>query len=230
MLGIALLLVLSSVAAFFIYRKDWDVLGIVPTNKRILYFFISFLLVAILCMLTIFIESVICCIKWKINQPVNFFLLQKAVGYYLIAALTEELVFRGFFLYVLVKAIKTENAKIISAVCFGFYHWFSYEMFGAGIIPMLYVFIVTGLAGYVWAGAFIKSGTIWLPLGMHFSWNMIQSLFKGKIPYGSIVYNQVSRTELSDLNNLLLSLFTGIFPSVVMYLGLYLYFNVKKVH
>jgi uncharacterized protein len=64
---------------------------------------------------------------------------------------------------------------------------------------------------------------------MHFSWNLIQSLFKGKVPYGSILYNQVSKTELSDLNNLFLSLFTGIFPSVVMYLGLLLYFN-KKVH
>ncbi|QSB29262.1 CPBP family intramembrane metalloprotease [Flavobacterium sp. CLA17] len=100
-------------------------------------------------------------------------------------------------------------------------------MFGAGFIPMMYVFIITGLTGYVWAGAFIKSGTIWLALGMHFGWNLIQSLFKGKVPYGSMVHNQVSKTEL---NNLFLSLFTGVFPSVVMYLGLNLYFNTKKVH
>lgn len=230
MLVIALLIVLSSVIAFFIYGKNWDVLGIVPTKKRALYFFIGFLFVAILCMLIIFIETVIYFIKWRINQPVNFFLVSKAVGHYFIAVFTEELVFRGFLLYILVKTVKEENAKIISAVCFGFHHWFSYEMFGAGFIPMIYVFIITSLAGYVWAGAFIKSGTIWLALGMHFSWNLIQSLFKGKVPYGSIVYNQVSKTELSDLSNLFLSLFTGIFPSVVMYLGLYLYFNAKKVY
>jgi len=228
MLGIALLLALSSSTAYFIYGKGWDILGILPTQKRTLYFFLGFLLVAILCLLTILFESVLCSIKWKINQPVNFSLLKKAVSYYFIAAFTEELVFRGFLLYMLVKTIKTENAKIISAVCFGLYHWFSYEMFGAGIIPMTYVFIITGLAGYIWAGAFVKSGTIWLALAMHFSWNLIQSLFKGKGPYGSIVYHQISRTELSDLNNLFLSLFTGIFPSVIMYLGLHLYFSAQK--
>jgi membrane protease YdiL (CAAX protease family) len=228
MLGITFLLILSSVLAFFIYGKKWDVLDIVPTKKRMLYFFIGFLLVSVLCLLTLFIESLICSIKWKINQPIDFFLLRRAIGYYFIAALTEELVFRGFLLYVLAKTIKVQNAKIISAVCFGFYHLFSYEMFGAGIIPMAYIFIITGLAGYVWSCGYIKSGTIWLALGMHFSWNMIQSLFSGKTPYGSILYNQISKTELSDLNNLFLSLFTGIFPSVIMYLGLYFFFNRKK--
>jgi membrane protease YdiL (CAAX protease family) len=229
MLGVLLLIVLSSVIAFLMYGKQWDVLGILPSRKRMLYFFISILLVAVLCFSTIWIDSAIRLIRWEIKMPVDFFLLGAAARYYFIAALTEELVFRGFLLYVLTKAVNAKTARIFSALCFGFYHWFSYEMFGAGIVPMMYIFIITGLAGYVWAGAFIKSGTIWLALGMHFSWNLTQSLFKGKEPYGSLLYYQISKTELSDLSNLFLSLFTGIVPSIAMYLALHYYLNVKKV-
>lgn len=230
MLGVALLIVLSSVIAFFMYGKEWDVLGILPSRKRMLYFFISMQLVAVLCFSTIWIDSTIRLIRWKIKEPVDFFLLEAAARYYFIAALTEELVFRGFLLYALAEAVNAKTARIFSALCFGFYHWFSYEMFGAGIVPMMYICIITGFAGYVWAGAFIKSGTIWLALGMHFSWNLAQALFKGKEPYGSLLFYQVSKTGLSDLSNLFLSLFTGIVPSIVMYLGLHLYFTVKKVN
>lgn len=227
MLGIIVLLLLSFALAFFCYGKDFDVIGTLPNKKRLVYFFIGFVLVAVVALLNIFIESAVCSIEWKIKQPIDFLLLRKAVYYYFIAALTEELIFRGFLLYFLADKIKTQRAIVISAVCFGFYHWFSYGMFGKGVVPLLYVFFITGLAGYVWAYAFVKSNTIWLPLGMHFSWNMIQSLFKGTGQYGAILYSQSGKVSLSDINNLFLSLFTGIFPSLIMYFGLYLYFKKK---
>ncbi|NNK76373.1 MAG: CPBP family intramembrane metalloprotease, partial [Maribacter sp.] len=77
----------------------------------------------------------------------------------------EELIFRGAILYILIKKIGVNWACIISAIAFGIYHWFSYQMFGRGMIPMIYVFLLTGAAGWMFAYAFARTRSIYAPLG-----------------------------------------------------------------
>ena len=227
MLGIIILLGLSFIFTFLIYKNIWDVLGIIPNQKRVAFFTLGFLLVAILAISNKSIEGYIASIEWKTNEDFTLRLMAKAAWFYFISALTEELIFRGVLLKILSEKIKPKNAVLLSAVCFGCYHWFSYNMFGAGIVPILYVFIITGFAGYVWGNAFIKSKTIWLPVGMHFSWNFSNALYPGSGPYNSLLFVETGRTAFSEIDNLFLALFTGIFPTIIMYLGLRLFFKDK---
>jgi membrane protease YdiL (CAAX protease family) len=80
--------------------------------------------------------------------------------------LTEELVFRGAILYILISKIGSSRTILLSAILFGVYHWFSFGVIG-NLMAMLFVFIGTGLMGYAWALAFSKTNSIFLPFGLH---------------------------------------------------------------
>ncbi|TPD71230.1 CPBP family intramembrane glutamic endopeptidase [Flavobacterium microcysteis] len=229
MLGLILLLSITYGLSYFYHKSLSDTIGLIPNRKKMLYFLAGFLLVSTIALFNCFIESSLISAEWKLNNPINFSLLAKAAWYFFISVFTEELIFRGILLYILIEKIGAKKAVLVSAMIFGIYHWFSYGMFGSGIIPMLYIFFITTLAGYVWGIAFTKSKTLLLPLGFHFGWNLINSLFRKSQPYGEILYHQVNKATLSDLNNLFVSLFTGIFPSILMYLAVYLMFRKKKV-
>jgi len=228
MLGLILLLSVTFGIGYFYHKNLADTIGLIPNRKKALYFLTGFLLVSAIALLNCFIESSLISAAWKLNNPVNFSLLGKAVRYFFISVFTEELIFRGILLYILIDKIGTQKAVLVSATVFGVYHWFSYGMFGSGIVPMLYVFLITALAGYVWGIAFAKSGSLLLPLGLHFGWNLINSFFRKSQPYGEILYHQVDKATLSDLDNLFVSLFTGIFPCILMYLTVYLIFRKRK--
>jgi hypothetical protein len=90
--------------------------------------------------------------------------------------LTEELIFRGALLYILLQKIGSPKSIWISAIAFGVYHWFSYGVLG-NLQAMILVFIRTGLMGYAWAWAFAKTRSILLPFGLHLGWNVTYKLF-----------------------------------------------------
>jgi membrane protease YdiL (CAAX protease family) len=57
--------------------------------------------------------------------------------YHLKSALSEDLVFRGILLYILIKKIGIQKGGVLSAITFGIYHWFSYKMINGPIIPLI---------------------------------------------------------------------------------------------
>jgi len=71
MLGIAVLILLSSVVGFFCYGKKFDILGLLPSQKRLLYFMFGFVLELVLALSNTWIEIAVCSIQWKINQSVD---------------------------------------------------------------------------------------------------------------------------------------------------------------
>ena len=89
---------------------------------------------------------------------------------------------------------------------FGVYHVFSYGMTNESIIPIVYVILVTGFTGYVWAYAFYKTGTIWMGLGFHLGYNLVMSCFFESQPFGQILFSEISQTEIGELNNFYLLL------------------------
>lgn len=102
------------------------------------------------------------------------------------SVLIEELVFRGVLFYVLITYLSQQAGLIISVIAFGIMHWFSYGVLG-NILGMVLVFITTGLMGYVFAKAYIKTTSVVLPVGLHLGWNWIN---------GSIFSNGLSGTVL----------------------------------
>ncbi|MFD1079714.1 CPBP family intramembrane glutamic endopeptidase, partial [Longispora fulva] len=102
--------------------------------------------------------------------------------------------FRGALLYMAIHILGKRNAMWLSAIVFGIFHWFSYNIFG-DIVQMIYVFLLTGVSGYVFAYAYTETGSLYLPIGLHFGWNLLSIVIFSQGPLGEQLL--ISHTENS---------------------------------
>jgi len=84
----------------------------------------------------------------------------------LVNTLTQEVVFRGYILQTIQTRGGATVAVLISSVVFGLLH---------GRSPM--TLLNVSLAGILLGYAFIITGNLWLPIGIHFAWNFLQEVF-----------------------------------------------------
>jgi membrane protease YdiL (CAAX protease family) len=196
MLGLLIILVVSWGLLYHIEKEHLSVLGIIPSANRAFQFFLGILMMTVFVLVNIYTETHLQKIEWKSNQ-INSIDVWNAFVYHLKSALTEDLIFRGALLYILIKRIGATKAILLSAVLFGIYHWFSYGVLHEGWIFLVYVFIVTGFAGYVWAYTFHKTKSIMLALGFHVGYNLTMSCFFESQPYGELFFSMISKTELT---------------------------------
>jgi membrane protease YdiL (CAAX protease family) len=221
MLGLLVIVLISWMLLHFIEKKNLDVLGIIPNTNRIVQFLIGCVLIAIIVVMNIYIETIIAKINWKLNT-FNYTTIFNAFLYHLKSALTEDLVFRGAILYILIQRIGATKAIWLSAIVFGVYHWFSYGIINERYILLAYVFVVTGFTGYVWAYTFHITKSIMLGLGLHLGYNLIMSCFFESQPYGEIIFSQVSKTDLTGWNDFYLTMCKGLFPPTAMLISIQL--------
>ncbi len=215
MLGLLVIIVVSWALLYFIEKKNIPVLGIIPNSKRIIQFLIGFVLIVLVGLLMIYIETLVLSVKWQLNPVINYPSILNAFGYHLRSALTEDLVFRGAILYILIQKISMQKAILLSALFFGVYHVFSYGMLESNLLLIIYIILITGFTGYVWAYTFAKTNSIIMALGFHVGWNLIQACFFKSQPYGELLFSEVSKIQLSDWNWLSYNLIKGLFPSVL---------------
>jgi hypothetical protein len=102
-------------------------------------------------------------IQWSLNQFPGSTTLA-TIGLLLLAAATEELVFRGFPLQILVEGIGPWPAVITMSVLFGAVHRGNPN---ASILSTAN----TALAGILLSWAYVKSRSLWLSYGIHLGWN-----------------------------------------------------------
>lgn len=215
MLGLLVIMVISWVVLRFIQKENLTALGIFPNQKRMGQFFLGFTGMLCIVLLTIYIETAIADIQWRRNDETSYVSLWNATIYHLKSALTEDLVFRGALLYILIKRAGHKIGLFSSAICFGAYHVFSYGMTGSHFIPILYVILVTGITGYIWAYLFYKTGSIMMPLGLHLGYNLTMSMFFENQPYGEMLFMEITRMDLAGWNQFFLLFIRGFFPSII---------------
>jgi len=219
MLGLLVIIVISWILLYFIEKKNIEVLGFIPCGKRIIQFVIGLGFIVFINLIRIYIEQILLDVDWKLNTKINYSLIFDSFIYHIRSALTEDLVFRGALLYILISKLGAKRAILISAFFFGIYHVFSYGMTSERIVPIVYVILVTGVTGYVWAYTFYKSKSILLGLGFHLGYNLTMSFFYSSQPYGELIFTELSRTNFtSEWNELYFLLFNGLFPSIMTYI------------
>ncbi|NVK52947.1 MAG: CPBP family intramembrane metalloprotease [Flavobacteriaceae bacterium] len=230
MLGLLVIIIISWMLLHFIEKKNIEVLGVIPTKKRISQFVIGFFVIISFNLIAILIESIVLNASWKQNDIIHYNLLFDAFVYHIRSALTEDLVFRGAILYILIQRIGAKKGIFISALVFGVYHIFSYGMTNSSIIAMLYVTLMTGFTGYVWAYTFYKTKSIMLGLGFHLGYNYVMSMFYENQPYGQLIFQEVSKIHLEDWNWLLYNIPKGLFPSILtlIFVKQYLKYQARK--
>jgi hypothetical protein len=92
---------------------------------------------------------------------INALFLYAVVGY------GEELMFRGYLFQVFAEGTNKAVAAVTIAVVFAFAHAKNPNVSLFGLINV-------GVAGIWLSIAYIKTNSLWLPVGLHFSWNFFQ--------------------------------------------------------
>jgi len=82
-----------------------------------------------------------------------------------VAALAEEAAFRGYPLQTLTRAGLMWLGVILTSVPFGFAH-----LWNPNVVPGI-TFANTVIAGFWLAAAYLKTRSLWFPLGVHWGWN-----------------------------------------------------------
>ncbi len=197
MIGILFAIAISWALLYLFEKENIFALGLFPIEKRLKQFFIGFLITGILCVLIQYLESYLKTSTWILNKNISSRIILKSFWWDFKSVLTEELIFRGAFLYILIKKIGSRISILISAIAFGIYHWFSYGVLG-NVMSMILVFIGTGLMGYAWAWAFSKTKSIMLPFGLHLGWNFTYNTIFSKGPLGELLLISEGGNELAD--------------------------------
>jgi len=91
--------------------------------------------------------------------------LLSLVAFLLLAAAFEELVFRGYGFQCIAEGFTPAAAAVLSSVLFGLAHYGNPQ---ATLLSTLN----TALAGVLLAIVRVRTGALWMPIGLHFGWNL----------------------------------------------------------
>ncbi len=105
-------------------------------------------------------------------------------------AMLEELMFRGYPFQRLVEAVGSVGAILILSAIFGAIHLGNPNAGGF----LSWGFFNTILVGVLFAYAYLRTRTLWLPFGMHFGWNFFLGVVYGLPVSGIRDFSVVVRT------------------------------------
>ena len=91
-------------------------------------------------------------------------------------AVLEELLFRGFVFQRLVDGIGATGALLLMGALFAFAHWGNPGMHGA---TLAWASLDTVVAAVMLGLAYLRTGSLALPIGIHFGWNWLQGSVLG---------------------------------------------------
>jgi uncharacterized protein len=219
MTGLIVELILSWILLWLFSKSNLLVLGISPTKPRIYNFLIGFLIASVVCFVYYWSIAGLTSSHLEVNRDYGVSKFFKSSWWVLNSVLYEELIFRGALLYIAIQKLGTRNACILSAVAFGIYHWFSYGAFG-NISQMLIIFIMTGTWGLMFAFAFAKTKSMYLPIGLHFGWNLVNTVVFSQGPLGQQLLITTSNKKLEGNVSLLFFILQIVAVPILVYMYL----------
>ena len=137
-----------------------------------------------------------------VATPLRFGLLDSisivlgTTGFAMLIALSEELIFRGMAVREWALKIGWPLATVFGGLYFGLAHMI-------GLFPRIsglevgWVFFSALIAGILFTAMYIRSRSLWLPIGFHFGWNLCLELFFGTTASGQEVDFGLFLTKLS---------------------------------
>jgi membrane protease YdiL (CAAX protease family) len=179
MIGILIELFISWVLLRFVEKRNLEALGIEPSSQRLKYLGIGLLFPMLYYSILFFVLSYVGKNPYQLNNNYTSAKFLDASWYVFKSVAFETLIFQGALLYMLIKHFGSRKAILISAVSFGIYHWFSWNLFGQ-LFAMMITFLTTGLMGFLWAMAFDKTKSIYFPFAIHFGFNFTSMVLFSK--------------------------------------------------
>ena len=183
MLGIVVQLIVSWLLIWLVERKNLSVLGLMPSGERTKDLIFGVVTSASLSTIYYLSLGYLSGGSWTVNDSFSLQSFFSGAWWTLKSVLFEELIFRGVLLYIAITRLGIKWACIISAASFGIYHWFSYNIVG-NPGQMAVTFILTGIAGLMFAYSFAMSRSLYLPVGLHYGYNFISIVIFSSGPLG----------------------------------------------
>lgn len=180
---IGIILIILSWLMLRLQRRPLSALGFDRPGRRFAELLIGLLVAGAFAGSQFLLTAFLAGFDWVVNPQFRPALLVESLRWNVNSVLFEELLFRGYLLYKAIEYLGARKACLLSAVAFGIYHWFSYEIFGQWT-TMLYVLLMTGTFGWMLAWAFARTGSIFLPIGLHLGWNLVTILIFSNGPLG----------------------------------------------
>jgi len=111
---------------------------------------------------------------------------------FMLVAVTEEVMFRGYILNNLTEKLSRNLAIIVSSLIFAALHLWNPHF---GLIGFVNIF----LSGVLMAIMYLNSKDLWAPIGLHFTWNLTQAVLgfavSGRNDTGVFTLNYLSTSE-----------------------------------
>jgi membrane protease YdiL (CAAX protease family) len=122
------------------------------------------------------------------TAPRSFWLLLLNLATLAVAALTEEVAFRGYPFRSLIDAVGPTGATIMMALLFGAVHMLNNDATWTSVF-------ITMLAGVLLSIGWLRTHGLWLPWGLHFAWNTSMGIVFGLPVSGITDFSSVVRTR-----------------------------------
>ncbi len=110
-----------------------------------------------------------------------------SISLFIIVAIAEEVLFRGYILKNLMTSFNKYIALIVSSVIFAVMHGFNPNIDLLGLTNLF-------LAGILLGFSYIYTKNLWFPIALHLSWNLFQTVFgfnvSGQDTYSLIEFSQ----------------------------------------
>lgn len=193
---IVLLLLLVSWFLLFLEGKDLTALGFNAPRARIIQCAVGFLAAGAVVVIQQLTASAASGVPWVVNSDLSTALVFHVLRLNIISVLYEELLFRGYLLYQLIRWLGRRRAVVLGGAAFGIYHWFSYGVLGQPV-PMIWVFFLTGGFGLMLAAAFAKTRSLAAPVGLHLGWNLVAYLGFSHGPFGPGIFVPANASEMA---------------------------------
>lgn len=161
-----------TVLCLCIEGKSRQSIGLCLDARRMSEFIVGFVLGMVMLLAQAVLLSFIFGFHWERSTAIGFIALLSGLYFFFWSACCEELIFRGYAFQRIVEGLGVWPAQILIALTFGIYHWFTWGVVG---VDRFYAILTTGLASIFFGLAFLKTGSLALPIGLHLGWNWVQA-------------------------------------------------------
>jgi membrane protease YdiL (CAAX protease family) len=145
-----------------------------------------------------------------------------SIGLFVIVAINEEVLMRGYVLRNLMYSYNKYLALIFSSILFSLLHGFNPNMEWLSYLNLF-------LAGILLGSTYIFTKNLWFPIALHFSWNFFQTLFGFNVSgqdFYSLIEFKIAKPNL--INGGLFGFESSIFCIViqlVVIISILIYYN-----
>ena len=128
-------------------------------------------------------------IRWSGIAADDFHVFGLHFAVYLLFAMIEEVINRGYLFQTLCEGIGKVKAAVIISLIFSLVHIFNPDF---SILAGVFLFI----HGLLYAVAYLKTRSLWTPIGLHMVWNFTQGPVAGMSVSGTSVNNSLFLTDV----------------------------------